>query len=648
MSGLIVVKSNQDLDRERDQAIAMAEQHKVNTLSSLAAYLNSLWEEAKLSKEDVHKRLIDCLQRKKGKYSEQKLSEIRDFGGSEIYMGITSAKCRAAKSWIQDIFSSSGDTPWSVEPTPIAELPNEVQQSMMQEAVKVIAESNLDPELVESLMKEAAENVKAELQQEAESRNEKLAEKIEDIVAESNFREAFDSFIDDFTVYPTAFFEAPVYRRKTVVTWQRNEAGYSVPVKSTEISIEFDRVSPFDVFPTAHARNMSDDIFIRRQYTRSELSSFKGVAGFDTQAIDAVLLEYGTTGLSDWLTYDFERTREEGRRFTWLSSKSGTIDALEFRGNISGKMLNDFGLKVEDESQEYSAEVIKIAHHIIRAKINPNPIGSKRLHSASWEKIPDSVWGIALPERLIDAQDACNAAVRALVNNMAICSGPQATVEVDMLPSGYTDIANIHPMKVWQVSRKGLSGALSPVSFFQPSCNANELLGIYERFSKYADEITGLPAWAYGSDNGAGAAKTASGLSMLMNAASKGIKQIIRTVDIGVIEPMVRDLHIHIMLFDDDESIKGDVKIKARGSDELLIKEQQQIRRMELLQTTANPIDMEIIGLEGRSELLRRAVKSMDIGGDDIVPSDEELKQRLMAQAQQQMQQPAPQPPMQQ
>lgn len=53
---------------------------------------------------------------------------------------------------------------------------------------------------------------------------------------------------------------------------------------------------------------------------------------------------------------------------------------------------------------------------------------------------------------------------------------------------------------------------------------------------------------------------------------------------------------------------------------------------------TANPIDMQIIGLEGRAELLRHAAKRLDVNPDRVVPNPSKFKQQQMAAAAQQLQ----------
>ena len=181
---------------------------------------------------------------------------------------------------------------------------------------------------------------------------------------------------------------------------------------------------------------------------------------------------------------------------------------------------------------------------------------------------------------------------------------------------------------------------------------AGELIGIYNQFAKQADEVTGIPNYIYGSGSGAsGAGRTASGLSMLMDNAAKGIKNAIVNVD-KVIEMVVERFYVHNMMYNPDPYIKGDFKVVAKGAMGLLAREAVQVRRNEFLAATNNPVDLQIVGPEGRAYLLRELAKGLQMDTDKLVPTTEALKfkqqqiQDAMAVVQQQQQQqgqlPAP------
>jgi hypothetical protein len=77
------------------------------------------------------------------------------------------------------------------------------------------------------------------------------------------------------------------------------------------------------------------------------------------------------------------------------------------------------------------------------------------------------------------------------------------------------------------------------------------------------------------------------------------------------------------MRYDEDESIKGDLDIMPRGAINLANKEQMNVRRIEFLTATANQIDMEIMGKDGRAAVLREVAKGLQMPVDELIPSKE-------------------------
>jgi hypothetical protein len=205
----------------------------------------------------------------------------------------------------------------------------------------------------------------------------------------------------------------------------------------------------------------------------------------------------------------------------------------------------------------------------------------------------------------------------------------------------------MYPWKIWQTTSDRTGGGQPAVRFFQPNMNAETLMNVLQYFQKVADEVTGVPNYVYGSANVSGAGRTASGLSMLMENAAKGIKQAILSLDKATSEMLTR-FYDHLMIYDSDTSIKGDMQIVASGVVGTLLKETQQQRRNEFMQLTANPFDMQIIGPAGRAVLLREAAKALNIDVDKIVPTPEEILMAQRAQLEAAAQAPQQPQPMQQ
>ncbi|MEI2419927.1 hypothetical protein V6O07_06615, partial [Arthrospira platensis SPKY2] len=70
------------------------------------------------------------------------------------------------------------------------------------------------------------------------------------------------------------------------------------------------------------------------------------------------------------------------------------------------------------------------------------------------------------------------------------------------------------------------------------------------------------------------------------------------------------------------------------GAVNLAVKETVNVRRVEFLNATANPVDIQIMGPDGRAAILREVAKGLQMPVDDIIPSRERLayNQKLDAQ----------------
>jgi hypothetical protein len=130
---------------------------------------------------------------------------------------------------------------------------------------------------------------------------------------------------------------------------------------------------------------------------------------------------------------------------------------------------------------------------------------------------------------------------------------------------------------------------------------------------------------------------------MLMGSAGKGIRQVVMGIDFHIIGPTVTDQYNWNMQYVDDATIKGDCEVVPRGAVTLANREQLNVRRVEFLQATANPIDSQIVGIKGRAAILREVSKGLSMPVDDIVPTNEDLEVLEAQQAMQAAMQPPPQ-----
>lgn len=633
-SPAISIASNAALMEAERLAEDRAAQDRAPVVSSIAAHIRRRWEDAKRAKADIETIMISALRQRVGEYEPDKLAQIRKMGSSEVFVRLTDQKCTAAAAWIRDVLSL--DRPWGLEPTPQPTLPPAVVDRIEADAIQqVMMQVQMGMPLQGFDLKGAvAELVEKGVKDEAQSRNARMEKIIDDYLREGGFREQIGLALDwDLVTFGTAILRSPVVRQRRDLKWAVDDMGQWTLQEEQSSYPAVERVSPLDFYPSDDATTVDDASYLLEKYplSRASLAAFKGVENWNDKEIDAVLTEYGQGGLREWTTTDSDRAllaeRSDAGQYT------EKIDALIFWGELQGQLLLDWGIKSVERLSEYAVEAWLIGSHVVRVEIKEPHMLARPYQKAVYRHRPGSFWGLGVPEVMADVQAQANAAARALANNMAFASGPQVGVDAEQMPPG-EDGSRVWPWKVWRFNTGKFGNTNTPpITFFQPEMYATELMQIYEKWTRIADEVTGIPAYVQGDTAASGAGKTASGLSMLMGAATKTIKTIVANIDVGLIEPMVRGFFRFAMLYHPDDSAKGDCQVVAKGSTALLVREQAQIRRNEFLQTTNNPVDLQIMGIGRRAELLRSVAETLSLSPDEVAPTREEMEQQQQQQA---------------
>lgn len=577
----------------------------------------------------VSDRYMACFRAFNGEYSPQQLAEIRQFGGSDAFARVTAVKCRALVALLEDIYLGP-ERPWRVEPTPTPTLPVDVGASIRE---LVMAEASTagvtDIMAVRRRTEELFDAAMGAARRKAAKQATSATKQLDDDLVEGDFYRALKDFLDHFAKFPVGILKGPFYKARRRVRYEEG-----LPVVVVEAMQHFSSPSPFDVwFSPGVSKPEDGDVFERVRLSRQDVEALRRAPGYDADAIDAFL---GThpTGFSLW-TSSVEQSRADAEeRESPVLNRTGLYDLLEFHGWISGEaaasepMLADFALE-PDKSHHITAYVLD--HVVIGVHPNPDPMERPIYHTASFEPVPGSVIGRALPEVLADVQNMTNAALRALINNMAIASGPQVGINSTSIAES-ENAAELYPWKRWIFTADPAAPSAMPITFFQPSDNSQNLMSVFERALTYADEVSAIPRYAAGGERAGGAARTASGLAMLQGNVSKVVRSISKNIDHGVLESVLKILYDMRLLTDTDGTFTGDETIRALGTLAAEKQDADRMRLLEMLQITSNPIDMQIMGPEGRIMLLTELAQQL---GFDHGHLRELLEARLKALAQQ-------------
>jgi hypothetical protein len=183
----------------------------------------------------------------------------------------------------------------------------------------------------------------------------------------------------------------------------------------------------------------------------------------------------------------------------------------------------------------------------------------------------------------------------------------------------------IYPGKVFR-RQAGVPGtAINGLKF--PN-TTNENMQMFDKFRQLADEQTGIPSYSHGQTGVQSMTRTASGMSMLLGAASLNIKTVIKNLDDFLLKPL-GDAYFqwNMQFLESKLGVVGDLEVKATGTNSLMQKEVRSQRLTMFLQTAANPAVAPFIKM---NKLISELAYSLDLDPDELMNDPEEAA--MMAQ----------------
>ncbi|HET6455087.1 MAG TPA: LAGLIDADG family homing endonuclease [Armatimonadota bacterium] len=521
-SGLVKVLNNAQLDERNAQikaAEAVPDAQSEEGIDQIGALIRNVFQqnESHRSESGVDDKLIEALRQRDSEYDPKKAADIEEAGGSSVFMGITELKCRAAESWVLDVLSSDRGRPWALKTSEEPVVSPEVQEQIVKETIAQVQQrqqegAQLTQQDIFDMSAQMAEMAEENLKQEADDRAEGMEKKIAEQFDAGGYNDAFTDVVSNLVTLKAGIMKGPIIRRRDKLVWKKVR-GKTKAVKKTVIFHDWESVNPLDMYPSKYAVGINDgDLIERERFMRRDLAGLKGIEGYDDEAIDAALLEYGKGGLRNWTNLDETRLQLEDKGYSQDPAPKDSIEALEYWGSVQGDMLIERGIARDPDgepinpTQEYDINAILVGKFVIYLQFNPDILGRRPYSKMGWARVPGSWWYKGVPELMKDLQTICNATVRALVDNESIAAGPQITyTDINRLPAG-EPVDQIYPRQIRTFTNNSQSN-LPPVMFDQIPSIANELVAIYVQFANMADDYTGIPAYAHGNDNVRGAGR---------------------------------------------------------------------------------------------------------------------------------------------
>ncbi len=454
--------------------------------------------------------------------------------------------------------------------------------------------------------------------QKAARRMEKL---IHDQIDESNGSSEIRNALLESALLGTGIVKGPFNFNKKLHKWDVTEGGereYN-PLEVRVPRIEF--VSCWDFYPDPSATNMEECEYVihRHKMNRSELRQLRNMPYFNEDAIRECI-QYGP----NYIEKDYEAQLRDDRRAD--EDVNNNFEVIEYWGIMDAQYAREVGIEVSkkiDDLDEVQINAWICGDKLLRAVINPFTPYRLPYHAFPYERNPYNFYGIGIAENMDDSQQIMNGHARMAIDNLAMSGSLVFDVDESALVGGQS--MEIYPGKIFR-RQAGMPGqAIHGLKF--PNTSQENLM-MFDKFRQLADEQTGIPSYSHGQTGVQSMTRTASGMSMLLGASSLNIKTVVKNLDDFLLKPLGESYFQWNMQFHEGElDVKGDLEVKATGTNSLMQKEVRSQRLTMFLQTAQSPAIAPFVKI---SKLVSELAYSLDLDPDEILNDPEEAA--IMAQ----------------
>jgi len=646
----------EDVEGEQGKSLNLEADQKLN----LAGLISDRFQIAEDSRQIHEQRWLTAYQNYRGLYGKN--IRFRESEKSRVFVKVTKTKVLAAFGQLIDVIFGTGKFPIGIKETKMPE--GEVSHAHLDsqnpvpgiettpaEAVEINEEEENpfdvgyegdgktlkpgatfgDGKFKERFLEEVAklegnytegfspipQDLEISPAQKAARRMEKL---IHDQIEESSGSSELRSALFEAAMMGTGIIKGPFNFNKTLNKWDEDEEGSRVynPLEVRVPRIEF--VSLWDFFPDPNATSMEECEYIvhRHKLNRSQFRALSKLPYFDKDAIRECLQMGGN--------YEKRGYEDQIREEEQDQQTPTQYEVLEYWGTMDAEYLREVGIELDkniDDLDELQVNAWISHNKILRVVVNPFTPHRIPYHAFPYEKNPYSFFGVGVAENMDDSQQIMNGHARMAIDNLALSGSLVFDVDESALVGGQS--FEMYPGKVFR-RQSGMPGqAIHGVKF--PNTSTENMM-MFDKFRQLADEQTGIPSYSHGQTGVQSMTRTASGMSMLLGAASLNIKTVVKNLDDFLLKPLGEAYFQWNMQFLEDKlGVVGDLEVSASGTNSLMQKEVRSQRLTTFLQTVQNPAVAPFVKM---SKLISELAYSLDLDPDEILNDPEEAA--IMAQ----------------
>jgi hypothetical protein len=617
------------------------------SVGGVVSYVEERFKKAETAKYAEEQRWIRAYRNYRGIYGDD--VAFTNTEKSRVFVKVTKTKVLAAFGQMTEVLFGGNKFPITIDPTTLPdgvedtvhmETNDEIKKAEKSASVEPLLPGETMPEFLSRLggMKKELAPIK-DLRpgpgvtptqvtfEPAMIAAKKMEKKIHDQLEESNANKHLRAAAFECSLFGTGIMKGPFAVDKEYPRW--NDAGEYDPIIKTVPQVS--SVSVWNFYPDPDAQNMDEAEYAieRHKMSRSELRKLINRPFFRKNEIETAL-SFGPSYIKEW----WEQTMEDSAN----NSSPERYEVLEFWGSVDREVLErhsvDIPKELKDKNQ-ISVNIWVCNGRVLRLVMNPFTPTIIPFYAVPYEINPYSLWGVGIAENMDDTQTLMNGFMRMAVDNAALSGNLLIELDETNLVPGQD--LEVYPGKVFR--RQG--GAPGQAIFGTKFPNvSNENMQMFDKARVLADESTGFPSFAHGQTGISGVGRTASGISMLMSAANGSIRTVVKNIDDYLLAPLGRALFSFNMQFDFDPEIKGDLEVKAAGTESLMANEVRSQRLMQFLGVVQNPMLAPFARLD---YIVREIAKSMDLDPDKVANSMQ--RAAIQAEILKTFQQSQPQPP---
>ncbi len=612
--------------RELDESIQ-------RVINDLGITLKKEFDVNEVYRKDKENEWIQSLRQCKGQYDPEILANL-PANASKVFVKYTRYKEATLRAILNNILFNENEKNWQIKPTTKPLLPQGIIEKIVLsiEAMKKM-QLEMSPEVQSGQKtitpedhKVSPEEVEKAVKEYAEKKCQKMEAEMIDQLETIDYIKTCKQVLKSGIRFGTGILRGSFSQTIPEVVYEETRDGVRQVKKTRKMpTAEFIRI--WDCYPDMSVTDIDDCDFVwtRDILNKNQLRRLAKREDFFGDVILEYIKEH-PKGNAPYKQWELDLRAMSKEREAKTAVRENKYEVLCRWGYIDGETLKNAGFPIEEgqEDEEVLCNIWLLENRVIKFMPNPSPNTITSLkdiyHMFYFDKDESSIFGTGLPKIARDMEFVMGGAIRTALNNIALVGGFQAEVNMDLLDPT-EDVEDIRPYRIWKRFGRGVDAQYPAVKPIPLSSYTQDLLNIFDKALMIADLELCMPMWMHTEPEKI-TEQTLNQIAAKWHMQTITIKDIVKSFD-ECNESFLTQLYKWNMEFNENEEIKGDYEVKAKGSTALLMKELRLQAFNYLVQTLS---EEEKLYIKADKLLLERLRLFVEGAVEEYIRSEEEVE----------------------